>query len=103
MRGSVNREFGEFGREKIADVCRGKLLAKVPKGEDGVWPNEIVQAVMEELKSKNISIGARTGLYNAHGIHWCREGRDQERELAEMYRGWAEALQFTYPFLTSTL
>lgn len=99
----VRQSCASLGREEIADVRLGKLLAKAPKGEDGVWPNEAVRDVMEELNSENISIGARTGLYNARGAHWLREGGDQERELAEMYRGWAEALQFTHPFVSTTV
>lgn len=99
----VRQSCSSLGREEIADVCLGKLLAKAPKGEDGVWPNEAVRDVMEELNSENISNGARTGLYNARGAHWRREGGDQERELAEMYRGWAEALQFTHPYVSTSV
>ena len=43
------------------------------------------------------------GLYNARGVHWRKEGGEQERELADKYRVWAEALQFTHPFVSSTL
>lgn len=99
----VRQSCAELGREEIADVCLGKLLAKAPKGEDGVWPNEAVRDVMEELKSENISIGAYTGLYNARGPHWRREGGDQERELANKYREWADALQFTHPFVATSV
>lgn len=99
----VRQSCASLGREEIADVCLGKLLAKAPKGEDGVWPNEAVRDVMEELKSEKISIGAYTGLYNARGPHWRREGGDQERKLANKYRVWAEALQFTHPFVSTSV
>ncbi len=99
----VRQSCAELGREEIADVCLGKLLAKAPKGDDGVWPNEAVREVMEELKSENMSIGACTSLYNARGPYWRREGGDQERELANKYRVWAEALQFTHPFVSTSV
>lgn len=68
-----------------------------------MWPCEAVRDVMEDLQSENISIGAQTGLYNARGAHWRREGCDQERDIADKYRVWADALQFTHPFLSSSV
>lgn len=58
---------------------------------------------MDALRSEDISIGAYRGLYNARGVHWRREGGGQERELANKCRTWADALQFTHPFVSSTV
>ena len=58
---------------------------------------------MEDLQSEEVSNGAHTGLYNARGVHWRGEGGGQERELADKYRKWADALQFTHPFVSSSL
>jgi len=58
---------------------------------------------MEDLQSEKVSNGAHTGLYNARGAHWRGEGGAQERELADKYRKWADALQFTHPFVSSSL
>lgn len=99
----VRRSCAELGRERIADECIGKLFSHAPVGEDGVWPGEAVRDVMDDLRSEDISIGAYRGLYNARGVHWRKEGGDQERELANKYRTWADALQFTHPFLSSTV
>ena len=66
-------------------------------------PGEAVRDVMDDLRSEDISIGAYRGLYNARGVHWSKEGGDQERELANKYRTWADALQFTHPFVSSTV
>ena len=99
----VRQSCTELGREEIGDICLGEFLSKAPKGEDGVWPQEAVRDVMEEMQSEFVSRGAYTGLYNERGAYLLKEGGDQERELAEMYRGWAEALQFTHPFVSSTL
>lgn len=99
----VRRSCAELGRERIADECIGKLFSHAPVGEDGVWPGEAVRDVMDALRSEDISIGAYRGLYNARGVHWRREGGGQERELANKYRTWADALQFTHPFVSSTV
>jgi len=37
------------------------------------------------------------------GVHWRAPGGGQERELAEKYRKWASALQFTHPYLSDEL
>jgi hypothetical protein len=100
---TIRRSSAELDRAEIADVCLGKLFSHAPAGEDGVWPNEAVRDVMEDLRSEDISSGAHTGLYNARGAHWRGEGGGQERELADKYRVWADALQFTHPFVSSSL
>jgi addiction module HigA family antidote len=100
---AVRKSCAELDRANIGDVCLGKLFANAPVGADGVWPNEVVRDVMEEMQSEDASSGAHTGLYNARGVHWRGEGGRQERELADKYRGWAEALQFTHPFVSSSL
>lgn len=100
---SVRRISAGLGRAEIADECLGKLFSHASIGEDGVWPNEVVRDAMENLKSVAISRGAHMGLYNARGVHWRKEGGEQERKLADKYRVWAESLQFTHPFVSSTL
>lgn len=99
----VRKACAELDRADIADVCLGKLFSHASVGKDGVWPNEVVRDVMEDLQSEEISSGAHTGLYNSRGVHWRGEGGAQERELADKYREWADALQFTHPFVSSLL
>jgi len=93
----------KLGRGDIADVCLGKLFSSAPEGKDGIWPSEPVRQVMEDIQSERISEGAHTGLYNSRGVHWRGEGGDQERKLAEKYRRWAVGLQYSHPFVSSTL
>jgi len=81
----------------------GKMFANSLVGKDGVWPCEPVRDVIEELQSEPIISGARTARYNQRGAHFRGEGGDQERELAAQYRAWADALQFTHPFVSSQL
>lgn len=100
---AVRASCAELDRTEVADVCIGQLLSNASVGKDGVWPNEVVRDVMEELQSENISHGAQTGLYNSRGVHSRGEGGDQERELAGKYRNEADALQFSHPFVSSSL
>jgi addiction module HigA family antidote len=100
---TVRDACAELGRAEVCDISLGKLLSSAPQGDDGVWPCEPVRQVMEEIQSEKISNGARTGLYNARGVHFRGEGGDDERELAAKYRKWAEALRYTHPFVCSTL
>ncbi|MFQ2049227.1 HigA family addiction module antitoxin [Aeromonas veronii] len=100
---AVRASCSDLDRIEVADVCLGQLLANAPVGKDGVWPSEVVRDVMENLHSEDISQGAHTGLYNSRGVHSRDEGGDQERELADKYRDWANALQFSHPFVSSSL
>lgn len=100
---AVRDTCAELGRLDIADLCIGKLLSHAPSGNDGVWPCEPVREVMEEVHSKAMMDGARTGLYNSRGVTWRGEGGDQERALAEKYRAWGNALQYSHPFVASEL
>jgi hypothetical protein len=43
------------------------------------------------------------GQYNSRGVTWRGEGGAQERELADKYRAWANAVQYSYPFVASEL
>jgi len=101
--GVVRQGAADLSRADIADVCIGKLLSSAPVGQDGVWPCEPVVQVMEDIQSERMMEGARTGIYNSRGVHYRGEGGDQERELAEKYRKWGEALQFSHPFVASKL
>lgn len=100
---AVRKMAAELDRAEVADVSIGGLLAKAPVGEDGVWPCAPVRDVLEELQLEGVMRGAHTGLYNSRGVHWRGEGGDQERVLAEMYRSWANALQISHPFVSSSL
>jgi hypothetical protein len=58
---------------------------------------------MDEIQSESMMRGAHTGTYNSRGAQWRGEGGDQERELAEKYRTWGQALQLSHPFVASKL
>ena len=62
-----------------------------------------VRQVMEDIQSEAISQGAQTSLYNARGVHRRGEGGGQERDIAEKYRRWENALHYSHPFVASSL
>ena len=100
---TVRQSCTELGRAEAADICIGKVLSCAPVGQDGVWPCESVRDVMEDIQSESMMNGAHTGVYNSRGAHWRGEGGDQERELAQKYRKWGEALQVSHPFVSAKL
>ena len=100
---TVREGCAELARLDIADIYLGKLFSCAPEGKDGIWPCEPVREVMEDIQSEKISNGVCTGLYNSRGAHSRGEGGDQERALAEKYREWARALQYSHSFVASSV
>jgi addiction module HigA family antidote len=100
---TVRDACAELGRLDIADICIGKLLSSAPADDDGIWPCQLVAQVMEDVHSVKMMAGAHTGLYNSRGTILRGEGGEQERELAEKYRHWANAHRESHPFLSSEL
>jgi addiction module HigA family antidote len=102
---TVRQSCAELGRTDVADICIGKMLSCAPVGEDGVWPCEPVRDVLEDVQSESMLNGAHNGVYNSRGVHsrGLDEGGSQERDLAEKYRNWGQALQVSHPFVSSKL
>jgi len=100
---AVREACVELGRSDVCDIRIGELLSHAPVGSDGVWPCEAVRDVMEDLHPEHIMRGVHTGRYNSRGVHARGDGGAQERELANKYRKWAQALQFTHPYVASEL
>jgi hypothetical protein len=100
---TVRQSCSDLGRADVADICIGKVLSCAQVGQDGVWPCEPVRDVMEDIQSESMMNGAHTGVYNSRGVHWRGEGGDQERELAQKYRKWGEALQVSHPVVAAKL
>jgi hypothetical protein len=95
----------ETGRAEVGDHCLGRLLARAPEGENGVWPCEAVCEAMETIGAAAISDGFQVGVHNSRGVsrRSMTEGGKQERELASRYRAWAERLHFDYPYVGAIL
>ncbi|WP_288448274.1 hypothetical protein [uncultured Pseudomonas sp.] len=92
-----------YSREGRADYWIGELLAHSPIGKDSVWPCESVREVIEQIHSEEMVQGTHIGVFNRRGVHYRGEGGAQERELAEKYRGWSDALKISHPFVSSHL
>lgn len=101
--GAVRERCRAIGRLEVGDVCLGELLSVSATGGDSVWPCEVVRDVVDEIRSSDVVAGMMTGRINARGAVWRGEGGDQERQLADVYRRWEKALQFTHPFVASEL
>jgi addiction module HigA family antidote len=100
---TVRQACTKLGRDIVGDQSLGKLLSHAPDGKDGVWPCEPVREVLERIGSEDVSGGVTMGLFNARGAHWRAKGGEQERELADKYQKWANALQYSHPFLVSSI
>jgi len=100
----VRKLCAKHGRATIGDQYIGQILSKSLAEEDGDWPCLPVCDVMESVASQGIKDGFVIGVYNRRGVvtRGLSEGGEQEREIAERYRGWAR-LHEDYPFVRSTL
>lgn len=99
----VRRLCREYARADIGDHCLGKLLAKAPKGENGMWPCEAVCEAMEGIASPEIGVAFEIDVRNSRGVHFRGEGGEQERELAAKYHALASRLHFDYPYVGGLL
>lgn len=82
-------------RADIADQVIGKLLAYAGiDPEDGAWPHKAVRELLEELASTQIERGISIEQFNKRGVFSKAmfEGGNQERELAEQWRQWANTV-----------
>jgi hypothetical protein len=100
---AVRQGCVQWGREEAGDRALGKLLSHAREGNDGVWPCEPVRDALERVGSEDISRGVTIGRFSARGAYWRGKGGDQERDLAAMYRKWASALQYSHPFVVSSI
>lgn len=93
----------EIAREDIGDHWIGQLLAKSPSDQTGTWPCEAVCQVLEELASSQIARGLEIGKFNSRGVHFRKEGGEEERTLADEFHKWAEHWRYNYPFVGNVL
>lgn len=100
---TVRKSCAELSRIGIADIVIGELLASAQVGKDGAWPCESVRTVMEDIQSEDMMRGAHTGVYNSRGVHARGPGGDQERQLADKYRRWAQQIRMSSPYVASEL
>jgi hypothetical protein len=92
-------------RATSADHCIGRVLAASPEGADGAWPHEAVRNVIDSLQSDDVDKAFRGQVVSSRGVYskGYLEGGDQERELAERYRGYSDASRFRWPRTSAVL
>jgi hypothetical protein len=89
----------EAKRSGPGDSKIGAILRHVPAGTDGVWPHEVVRALLEELQSDELENGMAIEVVNSRGVttRGPLAGGEQEREIAAGYQAAAEALSPAWP------
>ncbi|MGN6773486.1 MAG: hypothetical protein ACTHJQ_27110 [Rhizobiaceae bacterium] len=99
----VRETSATIDRFDICDIYLGHLFAHAPTGHDGVGLASPCETSWRSF-SPRISSKAQTHRSLQSSRRPLPRGRrGQERELADKYRGWANALQFTHPMLSSSL
>jgi hypothetical protein len=96
----VRKLAAERDRAVIADLFIGKVLAQAaPDPDDGSWPHRVVRNVIEAAAAEELDRGLIMERFNMRGVYSksLYEGGDQERELAEQYRDWAETCRREWP------
>jgi len=93
------------GKLTVCDLVLGEIMSYSPVGSDGVWPCEPVREVLDRPELERMRRGFQRGVLSRFRIFSkaCYEGGDQERELASIYRNYADALRGSYPYLASAL
>ncbi|SCX72614.1 hypothetical protein [Variovorax sp. EL159] len=91
--------------DDIGDQRIGFVLAHAPQ-DPGVpfWPPSAVCQVIEMVASEQVERGFAIECFNKRGVfgRGINEGGGQERQLAERYKGWAEAT-LKHPRTSATL
>lgn len=96
----ARRLASEKDRAIVSDQIIGSILAHVKEDpEDKAWPHLAVRRVIDELAASEIEQGIYMGRFNMRGVYSkaLYEGGNQERELEQQYRRWAEASRSRWP------
>ncbi len=86
-------------RQGAVDSTIGTWLSCCPADPDGLWPCLPVRELLEDSTAENIRSGFECGVRNNRGAHsrGILDGGEQERTLADHYRGLAQPLVGSYP------
>lgn len=96
---TVRSELKSLARAEIGDERIGQLLARAAKTASGAWPNPDICEAIEWMAAEHVAQGFHVAERNSRGVVWRGEGGNQERELAARYRGIAQSLAYTHPFV----
>lgn len=101
----VRESCEELSRSEVGDLCIGKLLSASNIGKDNIWPCEEIREVLEDIQSEDLIRGMCTGVFNSRGVttRMLGDGGDQERKLAEKYRGFGQKMLSSHPYVAAKL
>ncbi|MBI5593536.1 MAG: hypothetical protein HY881_24045 [Deltaproteobacteria bacterium] len=92
-------------RSTMGDQTLGQIIAHVPADADGTWPFSPARELLDRPDLEEMRRGFSIGTKNKRGITsrspW--DGGSQERNLAAYYRGQAERVQYTHPYVAALL
>lgn len=97
---TARRLAAEEDRAVVSDQMIGSTLAHIEEDpEDQAWPHRAVRRVIDELAAPEIEQGIYIGRFSMRGVYSkaLYEGGNQERELEQQYRRWAEASRSRWP------
>lgn len=95
----VLRALSAVKRAEVGASEVGKVLARVPKAADGLWPCLAARRLLESNEFPALSDGLHIAKRNQRGMtgRSLGEGGAQERVLAATFRDAARALRLSYP------
>jgi transcriptional regulator with XRE-family HTH domain len=95
----VRRQADEEGRLIPCDSYIGRVLARAPSGDDGIWPAAPIRKLIEISRSEVIEQSIAGGILDARGVTVRNptDGGNLEKGDAAQYRAWSEALRFKSP------
>jgi hypothetical protein len=95
----------EKDRSTMTDQTIGQWLSICPEEKDGSWPPMVICELLEQFDAQEIRNCFNLGVRNNRGVtsRSPYSGGEQERSLAEKYRGCAEQINLLYPQTASML
>jgi len=103
----IQDELKKVCREKIGNIELGKILGKMTKEKNGIFPQSEICEIFEECANQYLEQGFIDSIIYPNGIRFTSkslyEGGKEEYKLSEKYKMYAEKIKFTYPNMSKIL
>ena len=96
----ARRLCNEADRSRIGDQFIGAMLASGSRDAHKIWiPPIPVREVIEKIKNRDLELGIELAIHNSRGVtkRDPLEGGEQERAIAQKYRGYSKAMSIDWP------
>lgn len=90
---SVKEQCAKSGHLEVAMSNVGKVLLYCPPDQNGLWIMESAARALNARDAEEMRNGFRTEVFNSRGVHWVDPTGKPERELAELWRQRADAIE----------